>query len=136
MESSRIKSVTVNRGTYHMNQLSFGIKTASSEFNHIIDHILQGLPKTLSYFDDPIIHGATKEKCQKKLELCLRRLKKYDLNLNQKKCSLSQERIEYFNKIYKSPRKISNNLYSKTFRYGRITPISRDDHLLLTVSAK
>jgi hypothetical protein len=50
-----------------MNQLSFGIKTAPTEINSIIDQILQALPKTLSYFDDLIIHGATKEEYQKNL---------------------------------------------------------------------
>jgi hypothetical protein len=69
-ESSRIQTITTHWGTYCMNRLSFGIKTAPSEFNRIIDQI-QGIPKTLSYFDDLIIHGATKEECQKNLELCL-----------------------------------------------------------------
>jgi hypothetical protein len=94
-----------------MNQLSFGNNTAPSEFNRIINQILQGLPKTLSYFDDLIIHGATKVECQKNLELSLQRLKKYDLRFNRKKYSF-QERLEYlghiieFNKISKSPEKI------------------------------
>lgn len=111
-ESSQIQTLSTHRGTYRMNRLSFGIKTAPSEFNRIIDQILQGLPKTLSYFDDIIVHGATKEECRNNLELCFQRLKKYDLHLNKKKCSLFQERIEYlghiieFNKISKSPQKI------------------------------
>jgi hypothetical protein len=110
-ESSQIQTIATHRGTYHMNRLSFGIKTAPSEFNRIIDQILQGLPKTLSYFDDLIIHGATKEECQKNLEMCLQRLKKYDLHLNRGKCSFFQERVEYLghvieaNKILKSPEK-------------------------------
>lgn len=42
-----------------MNRLSFGIKTAPSEFNRILDQILQGLEGTISYFDDIIIHSET-----------------------------------------------------------------------------
>jgi hypothetical protein len=60
-EISQIQTVTTHRGTYRMNRLSFGIKTAPNEFNRIIDQILQGLPKTLSYFDDLIIHDTTKD---------------------------------------------------------------------------
>lgn len=46
-----------------MNSLSFGIKTAPSECNRIIDQILQGLPKTISYFDDIIVHGESMQEC-------------------------------------------------------------------------
>ncbi|XP_039305140.1 uncharacterized protein K02A2.6-like [Solenopsis invicta] len=95
-----------------MNRLSFGIKTAPSEFNRIIDQILSGLNKTLAYFDDIIVHGSTKEECQQNLYACLQRLKEYDLHLNKSKCLFFQEEIEYlghnigFNKISKSPKKI------------------------------
>ncbi|XP_018359746.1 PREDICTED: uncharacterized protein K02A2.6-like [Trachymyrmex cornetzi] len=111
-ESSEIQTISTHRGTYRMNRLSFGIKTAPSEFNRIIDQILSGLNKTLSYFDDIIVHGSTKEECQENLYACLQRLKKYDLHLNRRKCSFFQEEIEYlghtigFNKISKSPKKV------------------------------
>jgi len=39
-ESSEIRTISTHRGTYRMNRLSFGIKTAPSEFNRIIDQIL------------------------------------------------------------------------------------------------
>jgi hypothetical protein len=68
-ESRQIQTVSTRREIYRMNRLSFGIKTAPSEFNRIIDRILESLPKRLSYFHDLIIHGATKEECQKNLEL-------------------------------------------------------------------
>jgi hypothetical protein len=126
-----------------MNRLSFGNKAALSEFNRIIDHIFQGLRKTLSYFDDLIIHGATKEECQENLELCLGMLKKYSIHLNRKKCSLFQERIEYFghviefNKISKSPDKIRATIdMPRPSNVEGLRRFSRDGHLLLTISAK
>lgn len=96
-----------------MNKLSFGIKTAPSEFNQIMEQILAGLKKTRTYFDDIIIHGATKEECQQNLYACLQRLRKYALHLNRHKCLFFQQEIEYlghitgFNKISKSPKKVS-----------------------------
>lgn len=111
-KSSEIQTISTHRGTYQMNRLSFGIKTAPSEFNRIIDQILSGLNKTLAYFDDIIVHGSTKEECQQNLYACLQRLKEYDLHLNKSKCLFFQEEIEYlghnigFNKISKSPKKI------------------------------
>ena len=62
-ESAFVQTITTHRGTYKMNRLSFGIKTASSEYNRIIDQILRDIPKTESYFDDIIVHGRTMEEC-------------------------------------------------------------------------
>ena len=111
-ESSMIQTITTHRGTYCMNRLSFGIKTAPSEFNRVLSQILQRLPKCEYYFDDIIVHGGTKEECAQNLRLCLQRLSEYDLHLNKKKCSFFRTRIEYLghiiekNKIMKSPDKV------------------------------
>ncbi|CAL1299051.1 unnamed protein product [Larinioides sclopetarius] len=56
-ESSIIQTISTHRGTYKMNRLSFGIKTAPAEFNRVIDQILNGLPNTIAYFDDIVVHG-------------------------------------------------------------------------------
>lgn len=110
-QSSEIQTISTHRGTYRMNRLSFGIKTAPSEFNRILDQILHGLNKTISYFDDIVIHGVTKEECRNNLINCLKRLREFDLHLNKKKCSFFKQRIEYlgyvieYNKISKSPSK-------------------------------
>ncbi|XP_054713771.1 uncharacterized protein K02A2.6-like [Uloborus diversus] len=60
-DSSMIQTISTHRGTYCIHRLSFGIKTAPSEFNRILSQILKGLPKTESYFDDIIVHGETLE---------------------------------------------------------------------------
>lgn len=54
-QSSIIQTITTHRGTFKMNRLSFGIKTAPAEFNRILDQILRDVPKTLSYFDDIVL---------------------------------------------------------------------------------
>lgn len=111
-ESSAIQTITTHRGTYRMNRLSFGIKTAPSEFNRIIDQILSDIPYCDSYFDDIIVHGRTKEDCAKHLRACLQRLSEYDLHLNKNKCEFFAMEISYLghiikeNKIMKCPEKI------------------------------
>ena len=108
-ESSEIQTMSTHKGTYRVNRLSFGIKTAPSEFNRIIEQILSGLDKTMSYFDDIIIHGSTEAECKRNLILCLKRLQQHDLHLNRSKCSFFQTQIEYlghivkYNEISKSP---------------------------------
>ncbi|GBN76577.1 Retrovirus-related Pol polyprotein from transposon 17.6 [Araneus ventricosus] len=111
-ESSIIQTISTHRGTYKMNRLSFGIKTALAEFNRVIDQILNGLPKTIAYFDDIVVHGKTKDQCSRNLFACLERLREYDLHWNIKKCTFFQTRIEYLghvvenNKISRSPSKV------------------------------
>ncbi|XP_031333894.1 uncharacterized protein K02A2.6-like [Photinus pyralis] len=110
--SSSIQTISTHRGTFKMNRLSFGIKTAPAEFNRIIDQILQGLPKTISYFDDILVHGSTYEECAENLFQCLQRLQENDLHLNENKCSFFKDEVDYlgyvvrFNQISKDPKKI------------------------------
>ncbi|KAJ8878861.1 hypothetical protein PR048_019450 [Dryococelus australis] len=112
-QSREIQTIYTHRGTYRLHRLSFGIKTAPSEFNRIIEQILRDVPKTMSYFDYIIVHRSTREECQHNLIAYLDQLQKFDLHLNQPKCSLFQEQIEYLghfieiNKISKSPGKVA-----------------------------
>ncbi|KAJ8878458.1 hypothetical protein PR048_019036 [Dryococelus australis] len=84
-QSSEIQGISTHCGTYRLRHLSFGIKTESLEFKRIIDKILHDVPKTISYFDDIVFHGSTREKCQRNLIACLDQLHKFDLHLNQQK---------------------------------------------------
>lgn len=95
-ESKVIQTISTHRGTYKMNRLSFGIKTAPSEFNRIMDQILRGVPKTEKYFDDIIIHGTTFEECKQNLISCLDQLRKYDLHMNRKKCSFFKNAYNFW----------------------------------------
>lgn len=110
--SSEIQTISTHKGTFRMNRLSFGIKTAPAEFNRIIDQILREVPKTQSYFDDIVVHGQSKAECKANLKACLHQLQKYDLHLNVSKCKFFENHIEFlghtiqFNKVQKSPSKV------------------------------
>ncbi|BES92812.1 Hypothetical Protein NTJ_05622 [Nesidiocoris tenuis] len=112
-QSSKIQTITTHKGTYRMNRLSFGIKTAPAEFNRIMDQILREIPKCEYYFDDIVVHGETKEECAENLDACLRQLQKFDLHLNQRKCVFFEEQIDFlghvvkYNAISKSPKKVA-----------------------------
>ncbi|XP_058984137.1 uncharacterized protein K02A2.6-like [Musca domestica] len=84
-DSKQIQTISTHRGVYQMNRLSFGIKTAPSEFNRVLDQILQGLEGTISYFDDIIIHGATINECECRLIKCLEVLQTNQLHVNRNK---------------------------------------------------
>lgn len=112
-EGSKIQTISTHQGTYRMNRLSFGIKTAPSEFNRILSQLLYGLKKVEAYFDDIICHGTTHSECTQNLIACLERLKEHDLHLNKSKCSFFRENVSYlghivsYNSIKKCPEKVT-----------------------------
>ncbi|GBN76462.1 Uncharacterized protein K02A2.6, partial [Araneus ventricosus] len=94
-----IQTISTHRGTYKMIRFNFRIKISPDVFNRIIDQILNGLPKTIAYFDDIVVHGKTKDQCSKNLFACLERLREYVLHLNIKKYTFFQARIEYLGHV-------------------------------------
>lgn len=111
-ESAKIQTIITHKGTYTVNRLSFGIKTAPNEFHLIMDKVLTGLQGVTTYFDNIIVHGQTREDCYKNLIACLDRLKEFDLHLNREKCELFKTKIQYLGyvfeqgKISKDPAKV------------------------------
>ncbi|XP_065224370.1 uncharacterized protein K02A2.6-like [Planococcus citri] len=112
-ESSEIQTITTPFGTFKVNRLSFGIKTAPAEFNRFLHRILKKLRNVIWYFDDIVVYGATLEECRAALIEVLKELQKFNLHLNASKCVFFAESIEYlghiveFNKIKKSPSKVT-----------------------------
>ena len=63
--------VTINthRGLFRYTRLPFGVASAPSIFQKVMDTVLQGLPKTICYLDDILVSGATKEEHLHNLEM-------------------------------------------------------------------
>lgn len=98
-ESSMLQTISTHRGTYRMNRLAFGTKTAPNEFHKFIDQALQNLQNTVVYFDDIVIHGTTVEECYKHVNACLERFQQLDLHVNLGKCKLFATKIKYLGHI-------------------------------------
>ncbi|XP_054289212.1 uncharacterized protein K02A2.6-like [Macrosteles quadrilineatus] len=62
-ESACVQTISTHKGTYKVNRLSFGIKTAPSIFQKVMEQVLQDLPGFSSYFDDIIVYGSTLDEC-------------------------------------------------------------------------
>jgi len=110
--SAVIQTVSTHRGTFKLNRLGAGIKTAPAEFHKILHRVLKGLKGIVMYFDDILVHGKDDEECLANLVACLHRLQENNLHLNSAKCQLFQKRIQYLgfviegNNIRKNPKKI------------------------------
>ena len=112
-ESKKIQTISTHRGTFLMNRLSLGIKTAPSQFHQILGRILANLKGVIWYFDDIIVHGKNYSDCLNNLLALLKRLQENNLHINLQKCLLFKNAIAYLGyiiqgrKIFKDPRKTS-----------------------------
>lgn len=138
-KSSEIQTISTHLGTFRMNRLSFGIKTAPSEFHRILDQVIGNLKGVDSYFDDIIVHGSTLQECEENLINCLQRLEENNLHINKNKCHFFATKIAYLGyviehpKISKDPKKVeaildapqpTNEIEVKQF-LGMVTYYSR-----------
>lgn len=115
-ESAMIQTISTHLGTFRINRLSQGIKTAPSIFHCILDQLLAPLTGVTAYFDDIIVFGNTIDECYHRLDSCLQVLQNNNLHLNRTKCVFFSQKITYLgyviehNKISKSPTKVSSIL--------------------------
>ena len=57
-ESKKYCTINTHRGLYQYNCLPFGIASAPTQFQKVMDTILQGVPGAMCYIDDIISHGS------------------------------------------------------------------------------
>lgn len=91
------KFTTINtpRGLFEYTRLPFGIASAPSIFQKVMDDLFRDMPRVCAYLDDILITGVTDEEHIENLEEVLRRLEKAGLRLNRDKCSFMSSNVEY-----------------------------------------
>lgn len=91
------KYLTINtfRGLYRYTTLCFGVASAPSIFQSVMDRILQGISNVFCYLDDILIGGDSLESCKNNLELVLQRLHDYNVKINLNKCKFFQTTLDF-----------------------------------------
>jgi site-specific DNA-cytosine methylase len=80
---------------YQWKYLPFGLKNAPSEFQRVMDQVLEGLPFARAYIDDILVYSETAEEHLKHLEMVFERLRAANLSLHPEKCAFFGERVPY-----------------------------------------
>ena len=70
-----------------MKRLLFGVASAPSMFQRIMESILQGVPGVIIYIDDILVSGKDEQDHLQKLDIVLTKLEEAGLQLKQAKCS-------------------------------------------------
>ena len=85
-ESKAIATITTHKGLYRVNRLPFGVASALSMFQPLMENIIQGLSEVSVYIDDILVTGKTLEDHLMNIEIVLTQLEKAGLRLKREKC--------------------------------------------------
>ena len=94
-ESQKLVTITTHKGLFKYNRLPFGISTAPTVFQCVIENLLQGLKYVAVYLDDILITGRSRVEHLKILEEVLNQLEKAGMRLKKSKCKFLMTEIEY-----------------------------------------
>lgn len=99
-ESSR-KYWTLNthKGLFSVNRLPFGVSSAPSIFQRIMDTMLKDLKGVSCYLDDVLITGKTSDEHFANLEAVLKRLTERGVRVKKEKCSFFQTELQYLGHV-------------------------------------
>lgn len=96
-DDAHLTGIATELGNFEYVRMPFGLKNASSSFQRLMSIVLSGL-NDLSigcYIDDVIIASCTFEEHIDKLRIVFDRLKRANLKLKPKKCSLLKNEVTY-----------------------------------------
>lgn len=86
-ESQKYLTINTHKGLFRFRRLCFGVASAPSIFQSIMDRILLlWLPKVKCYMDDILVGGSDYDECKRNLVEVLERLKEYNVKVNLQKC--------------------------------------------------
>ncbi|KAG5442165.1 hypothetical protein CSKR_203913 [Clonorchis sinensis] len=94
-ESRHLLTINTRRGLFEYTRLPFGVKTAPSIFQQIMDTMLCDLTGVVAYLHDIIVVGATKEDLPSRLDAVLQRLNYYGFRLKKEKCEFLLNFLKY-----------------------------------------
>ena len=80
--------------------MPFGLVTAPSTFERLMNKVLHGLHEfSVAYLDDILIHSLTWEEHLKHLDIVLNKLREAGLRVKQKKCTFTNASCGYLGYI-------------------------------------
>lgn len=94
-ESKRLLTVNTHLGLFEYQRLPFGIASAPTIFQSLMDKVFQGIPGVGCYIDDVIVTGTDMKTCQATVGRVLQRLQKYNITLKEDKCRFFQDSVVY-----------------------------------------
>ncbi|KAK9515985.1 hypothetical protein VZT92_003426 [Zoarces viviparus] len=97
-DSKKYTTINIHRGLFVHNRLPFGISSAPSIFQRIMENLMKGLPVVV-FLDDLLIMGRTEKEHLHNLQKVLQRLRENGLRVKCSKCEFGNTRVEYLGHV-------------------------------------
>ena len=98
-ESRELVCINTHKGLFRYKRLPFGVASAPSIFQRVMDTLLQGIPGVCVYIDDILITGKNNEEHLANLAGVLNRLSESGVRLKREKCSFLLPSVEYLGHV-------------------------------------
>ena len=111
-DSKKFTTINTHKGLFQYNRLPFGISTAPSIFQRLMENLLRDLPNVCVYIDDILVSGKNEADHLHNLEQVLARLTSAGITLKHSKCIFATTSVEYLghiidsNGLHPSPTKV------------------------------
>ena len=99
-KSSELLTINTRKGLFRSKRLCFGVKTATAQFQRVMDTILSGIKGVMVRVDDILV--ATSGGVPSHLEILkqvFHRLAKHNVRLNGPKCQFFEAKVKYMGHI-------------------------------------
>ena len=97
-DSKKYTTINTHRGLFVYNRLPFGISSAPSIFQRIMENLMKGLPVVV-FLDDLLIMGRSEEEHLQNLQNVLQRLQENGLRVKRSKCEFGKTQVEYLGHV-------------------------------------
>ncbi|GAA6092348.1 uncharacterized protein K02A2.6, partial [Tachysurus ichikawai] len=94
VDECKLLTINTHRGLFVYNRLPFGVSSAPSIFQRIMENIMKDLDVVV-YLDDLLVTGRTKQEHLLRLQAVLKRLQETGLRVKKSKCEFGKKQIEY-----------------------------------------
>ncbi|CAH8531426.1 unnamed protein product [Schistosoma bovis] len=99
-DSRELLTINTHRGLFQYNRLPFGVKTAPSIFQQLMDTILSGTPGVATYLDDILIVTTSLEQFREHTTAVLQRVSDNGFRLRPEKYQLFLKSVKYLGFIF------------------------------------
>ena len=97
--SCHLATINTHKGLFEYTRLPFGIASAPSIFQRIMENLLQGIPRVCVYLDDILVTGATEQEHLANLAQVLQRLEAAGMKLKRPKCAFLLKSVSYLGHV-------------------------------------
>ncbi|KAF5274678.1 hypothetical protein FQR65_LT16909 [Abscondita terminalis] len=101
-KSQELMVINTHLGLFAYTRLTYGVSSAPGIFQVVMDTILAGLKDTKCYLDDILVFGHSLSQCYENVKNVFKRLKEYNVKVNNNKCKFFHTSVEFLGHLIDS----------------------------------